>query len=317
MNMKIHCNSSVSLKLDSKVDAIVTDPPYGINYDDWDKYDNCVSFDKNTWREISDNLKPGGYLAIFGAARTFHRLVVAVEDAGLDIRDQLLWLHSMGMPKSSNVGKKLSEWEGWGTGLKPCYEPILLAQKPISEKSIVKKLEKHGVGAINIDASRLPCGRWPGNVLHDGSNEIEKEFAKYGQRGNGWSRNYGTEDYQGRQYKGGVFGGGRFLGNTTYADKGTASRFFYNVKSSVKERTHNRTIKNDHPTVKPIDVMKYIIKMVTPTNGIVYDPFTGSGTTLVACKELGYKYVGCEMEQKYVDIANERLNKVNNLESIF
>ena len=156
---------------------------------------------------------------------------------------------------------------------------------------------------------------WPGNVLHDGSDEIEEEFAKYGEKGNGWSRNYGTEDYQGRQYKGGKFGGGRFLGNTTYADSGTASRFFYNVKASVKEKTHGRTIENSHPTVKPIDVMKYFIKMITPKNGIVYDPFIGSGTTLVACKELGYKYVGCELEQKYIDIANKRLKQINNLEN--
>ena len=156
---KVHCNNSVQLKLGYQVDAIVTDPPYGINYDKWDKYEDCVSFNKNTWKNISENLKPGGYLAIFGAARTFHRLVCAVEDAGLDIRDQLLWLHSMGMPKSSNIGKKLPEWEGWGTGLKPCYEPILLAQKKCVEKTIVKNVEKHGVGAINIYASRTPEGR--------------------------------------------------------------------------------------------------------------------------------------------------------------
>lgn len=311
---KVYCDNSTSLKLENQVDTIVTDPPYGINYDDWDKYDNCVSFNKDTWKNISENLKPGGYLAIFGASRTFHRLVVAVEDSGLNIRDQILWLYSMGMPKSSNIGKKLPEWEGWGTGLKPCYEPILLAQKPIQESTIVKNVAKHGVGGINIDESRLPCGRWPGNVLHDGSDEIEEEFAKYGERGNGWSRNYGTEDYQGRQYKGGTFGGGGFLGNTTYADKGTASRFFYNVKASVKERTHNRTIENNHPTVKPIDVMKYIIKMVTPKEGVVYDPFAGSGTTLVACKELGYNYVGCEQEQDYVDIINKRLDKINTLQ---
>ena len=314
---KVYCSNSVQFNLDYQVDAIVTDPPYGINYDEWDKYDNCVSFDQNTWKNISENLKPGGYLAIFGAARTFHRLVCAVEDSGLDIRDQLMWLHSMGMPKSSNIGKKLSEWKGWGTGLKPCYEPILLAQKPHSEKSIVKNIEKHGVGAINIDESRLPCGRWPGKVLHDGSEEIENEFDKYGERGNNWSRNYGTEDYQGRQYKGGVFGGGRFLGNTTYADKGTASRFFYNVKASVKEKTHDRTIENNHPTVKPIDVMKYIIKMITPKDGIVFDPFAGSGTTLVACKELGYSFVGCEIEQKYIDIVNKRLSKINPLDVFF
>lgn len=304
---QVYNQSCIELTIENKVDSIVTDPPYGIDFDNWDKYEGCVSFQSDTWSKLSENLKDGSYLAIFGAARTFHRLVVAVEDAGLLIRDQLLWLHSMGMPKSSNIGKKLPEWKGWGTGLKPCYEPILLAQKPISEKTILKNVEKHGVGAINIDASRLPCGRWPGNVMHDGSVEIEAEFEKYGEKGNGWNRNYGTEDYQGRQYGGGTFGGGRFLGNTTYADKGTASRFYYCTKASVKEKTNNRTITNNHPTVKPLEIMKYLIQMITPPNGTVYDPFSGSGTTLLACKQLGFNYVGCEIDEQYYNTIIERI----------
>ena len=312
---QVYCKDSSKLNLDYKVDSIVTDPPYGIGFDKWDSYDNCVSFKKDTWKNISKNLKPGGYLAIFGSSRTFHRLVCAVEDSGLIIRDQMMWLHSMGMPKSSNIGKKIKEWEGWGTGLKPCYEPVLLAQKPRDKKNIVDNIIEHGVGAINIDESRLPCGRWPGNVLHDGSDEVEKEFDKYGERGNGWSRNYGVEDYQGRQYKGGSFGGGRFLGNTTYAETETASRFFYCVKASKKEKTHNRKIENNHPTVKPINLMKYFIKLVTPKNGIVYDPFSGSGTTLVACKELGQNFVGCELNKKYIKIINDRLSQIKNLEN--
>lgn len=296
-----------------KLDAIVTDPPYGINYQNniWDEYKTCVSFKKETWETLSSILKPGGYIAIFGATRTFHRLVSSVEDAGLIIKDQLLWLYGQGMPKSSNIGKKLPEWEGWGTGLKPCYEPIILAQKPIKENTIVKNVEKHGVGAINIEESRLESGRWPGNILHDGSDEVEEMFSQFGERGNGWSRNYGVEDYQGRQYGGGVFGGGGYIGNTTYCDTGTASRFFYSTKSSVKERTHNRTIENNHPTVKNLELMKYIIKLITPKNGIVYDPFAGSGTTLVAAKELGYKFLGVEMEKEYYDICLSRLSKTN------
>ena len=146
-------------------DAIVTDPPYGIEYlgNSWDSYKNCVAFKEETWRSISKTLKPGGHLLIFGASKTFHRLTCAVEDSGLRIKDVLMWLYGQGMPKSQNMGKKNSDWEGWGTGLKPCYEPILLAQKPIEEKTIVKNLEKHGVGAINIEESRLNSGRWPGN----------------------------------------------------------------------------------------------------------------------------------------------------------
>lgn len=293
-------------------DAVVTDPPYGIEYlgNSWDSYKNCVAFKEETWKSISKTLKPGGYLLIFGASKTFHRLVCAVEDSGLKIKDVLMWLYGQGMPKSQNMGKKNSDWEGWGTGLKPCYEPILLAQKPIEEKTIVKNLDKYGVGAINIEESRLNSGRWPGNVIHDGSDEVEEQFAKFGERGNGWARNYGVEDYQGRQYGGGVFGGGGYIGDTTYCDEGTASRFFYSTKSSVKERTHNRTIKNDHPTVKNLELMKYLIKLVTPTGGTVYDPFAGSGTTLIAAKDLGFDSFGVEMSEEYCKIIKDRIDKV-------
>ena len=314
---KVYCKDSVefSKECDIKVDSIVTDPPYGIDYlnKDWDSYQDCVSFRTDTWEAVSDILKPGGHLLIFGASRTFHRLVCAVEDSSLKIKDQLMWLYGQGMPKSHNIGKKLPEWEGWGTGLKPCYEPILLAQKPISEKNIVENVKEHGVGGINIDDTRVggKDGRWPGNVLHDGSDEVEKEFDKFGQRGNNWSRNYGVEDYQGRQYGGGVFGGGGYIGHTTYADKGTASRFFYSVKSSVKERTHNRTIENDHPTVKNLELMKYLVKLVTPKGGIVYDPFSGSGTTLLAAKELGFNFIGSELDRHYVDITEQRLKTLD------
>ena len=293
-------------------DAVVTDPPYGIEYlgNSWDSYKNCVAFKEETWRSISKTLKPGGYLLIFGASKTFHRLTCAVEDSGLKIKDVLMWLYGQGMPKSQNMGKKNSDWEGWGTGLKPCYEPILLAQKPIEEKTIIKNLEKHGVGAINIEESRLDSGRWPGNVIHDGSDEVEEQFAKFGERGNGWSRNYGVEDYQGRQYGGGVFGGGGYIGETTYCDEGTASRFFYSTKSSVKERTHNRTVENNHPTVKILELMKYLIKLITPTGGTVYDPFAGSGTTLIAAKDAGFNSVGVEMSEEYCEIIKNRISQV-------
>tara|TARA_B100001094_G_scaffold219617_1_gene213724 strand:+ start:672 stop:1646 length:975 start_codon:yes stop_codon:yes gene_type:complete len=293
-------------------DSVVTDPPYGIEYlgNSWDSYKNCVAFKEETWKSISKTLKPGGYLLIFGASKTFHRLVCAVEDSGLKIKDVLMWLYGQGMPKSQNMGKKNSDWEGWGTGLKPCYEPILLAQKPIEEKTIVKNLDKYGVGAINIEESRLNSGRWPGNVIHDGSDEVEEQFAKFGERGNGWARNYGVEDYQGRQYGGGVFGGGGYIGDTTYCDEGTASRFFYSTKSSVKERTHNRTIENNHPTVKNMELMKYLIKLVTPAGGTVYDPFAGSGTTLISAKDIGYNSVGVEMSEKYCEIIKNRISQV-------
>ena len=163
---------------------------------------------------------------------------------------------------------------------------------------------------MNIEESRLDSGRWPGNVIHDGSDEVEEQFAKFGDRGNGWSRNYGVEDYQGRQYGGGVFGGGGYIGETTYCDEGTASRFFYSTKSSVKERTHNRTIENDHPTVKNLELMKYLIKLITPTGGTVFDPFAGSGTTLIAAKDIGFDSVGVEMSEEYCEIIKNRISQV-------
>ncbi len=148
-------------------DSIVTDPPYGIEYlgNSWDSYQNCVAFKSETWESIAKTLKPGGHLLIFGASKTFHRLTCAVEDSGLRIKDVLMWLYGQGMPKSQNIGKKDPKWEGWGTGLKPCYEPILLAQKPISEKTIVKNCQEHGVGGINIEESRLESGRWAGECI--------------------------------------------------------------------------------------------------------------------------------------------------------
>ena len=297
---------------EGQFDSVVTDPPYGIEYlgNDWDSYQNCIAFKSSTWESISRVLKPGGYMLIFGASKTFHRLTCAVEDSGLKIRDVLMWLYGQGMPKSQNIGKKDPNWEGWGTGLKPCYEPILLAQKPISEKTIVKNFQKHGVGGINIEDTRLESGRWAGNVLHDGSDEVEEQFGKFGERGNGWNRNYGVEDYQGRQYGGGVFGGGGYIGDTTYCDEGTASRFFYSTKSSVKERTHNRTIENNHPTVKNMELMKYLIKLVTPKGGTVYDPFAGSGTTLIAAKELEVNSVGVELSEEYCKIIQDRIDAV-------
>lgn len=297
---------------DGQFDSIVTDPPYGIEYlgNAWDSYQDCVAFQKSTWESISKTLKPGGYLAIFGAPKTFHRLTCAVEDSGLKIKDVLMWLYGQGMPKSQNIGKKDPNFEGWGTGLKPCYEPILLAQKPISEKTIVKNFQKHGVGGINVEECKLESGRWAGNVLHDGSDAVEQEFEKFGKKGNGWKRNYGTEDYQGRQYGGGVFGGGGYIGDTTYCDDGTASRFFYSTKSSVKERTHNRTIENNHPTVKNLELMKYLIKLITPKDGVVYDPFAGSGTTLIAAKELGFDSLGVELSEEYCKIIHDRIDAV-------
>ena len=151
---------------DNSIDSVVTDPPYGLSAarnsghkskggfmgKKWDYDVPSVEL----WTEVLRVLKPGGHLLSFGGTRTYHRMVVNIEDAGFEIRDQIQWLYGSGFPKSHNVGKKLDDWDGWGTALKPANEPIVLARKPLSEKTVVKNVLKWGTGAINIDACRIP-----------------------------------------------------------------------------------------------------------------------------------------------------------------
>mgnify|MGYP001478575738 CR=1 FL=1 len=144
-----------------QVDSVVTDPPYELGFmgRSWDS--TGIAFQKETWELAYKLLKPGGHLLAFSASRNYHRMAVAIEDVGFEIRDQMMWLYGSGFPKSMNVGKAFdkklgnSEWEGWGTALKPAHEPIVMARKPLSEKSIVDNVLKHGTGAINIDECRI------------------------------------------------------------------------------------------------------------------------------------------------------------------
>ena len=229
-------------------------------------------------------------MAFFGS-RTYHRGVIAIEDAGFEIRDQIMWLYGSGFPKSHNIG------DGWGTALKPAHEPVVVARKPIEEKNIAANVLKYGTGAINIDESRVDggsrplrevaplrddvkynsnslagrvdgslqsskavgettLGRWPANVIHDGAIDIEE------------------------------------------------GRFFYCAKASKSDRDEG----NNHPTVKPTDLMKYLVKLVTQKDGIVLDPFMGSGTTGVACKNLNRNFIGIEKDDNYFKIASDRIN---------
>jgi site-specific DNA-methyltransferase (adenine-specific) len=232
-----------------------------------------------------------------------------------------------------------NDYEGWGTALKPAHEPICMARKPLSEKSIAENVLRWGTGGINIDESRIASevrttpihsddikddttmfglhktiqhervetteGRFPANIMFD--EEAGKLLDEQsGERGNRWKKNYGKEDYEGLQYSSStqqcVFGGG-YSGNNTYADKGGASRFFYSAKVSKKERGDG----NVHPTVKPIAVMEYLIKMVTPKGGVVLDCFMGSGSTGIAAKNLGFDFIGIEKEEEYMEIAKQRI----------
>jgi site-specific DNA-methyltransferase (adenine-specific) len=319
----------------NSIDSVVTDPPYELGFMG-KKWDNTgIAYDTSMWAEVLRVLKPGGHLLAFGGTRTYHRMAVAIEDAGFEIRDSIHWIYGSGFPKSLDLSKAIDKtnderWEGWGTALKPAHEPIVVARKPLIGTVAANVLE-YGTGAINIDGCRIgdPPGRWPANVIHDGSDEITAMFPE---AGNKWKRNYGEEDYKGRQYNGGTFGGGGYIGNSTYADSGSAARFFYAAKASRAERNAGldklpqRDVHrygagigegkdpnapardtNFHPTVKPLALMRYLLKLVTPPNGITLDPFAGSGTTLAAAIHEGFNSIGIELTPEYHPIIQARI----------
>jgi len=360
-------------KLDeSSVDAVVTDPPYGISFmgQKWD-YDVPATA---TWEQVFRVLKPGGHLLCFAGTRTQHRMAVNIEDAGFEIRDMIAWVYGSGFPKSHNIGKAVdklqgnerefvsenpanrpynltkgetstgwkspprpdktkgnSPYEGWGTALKPALEPITVARKPF-KGTVAKNVLKWGTGGINIDGCRVkyevgevdfskrqrqqadpkekgwsghvaqvgtniqmfkPQGRFPANLIHDGSDEVLDLFPE---TKTGKVASHSTK---------GMWGSGA---DTSYQDidnGGSAARFFYCAKASKSERNGG----NNHPTVKPIKLMQYLVRLVTPKDGTVLDPFMGSGTTGIACRKEGFDFIGIELDEDYFEIAKARIEK--------
>lgn len=299
-------------KLDeNSVDAIVTDPPYELNFmgKGWDNAG--VSFNKETWQKCLRVLKPGGYLLAFGGTRTYHRIACAVEDAGFEIRDCVLWVYGSGFPKSMNIGlavdKKLgneskvvgtgksgsaqthtrcmnsqtkegkdvfggeydikeaqNEWKGWGSALKPSYEPIIVARKPF-KGSLVDNVLKYGVGGLNIDECRVGepykyhikesgfgdnfmddnwkpsgkeydkevSGRFPANtILTYDEDDYEEVCGGFPQSKGGSGKGFKKDDY-GFGETATNFGRGDFK---PYNDNGSASRYFYCAKASRRDR---------------------------------------------------------------------------------
>lgn len=320
---------------DNYVDSIVTDPPYGLSFMG-KKWDYDVP-EQAIWEECLRVLKPGGHLLAFAGTRTQHRMAVRIEDAGFEIRDMIAWVYGSGVPKSLDVSKAIDkaagaerkvvgenpnhrtisdvkcarvyqgrntcaavitapatddarQWQGWGTALKPALEPITVARKPFKGTVAANVLE-WGAGAINIDGCRVatvddlvsrsryaasantfnasavqrqqiaqPVGRWPANLIHDGSDETTELL-------------------------------------------GAAARFFYCAKASKKDRGEG----NNHPTVKPTDLMAYLCRLVTPPDGVVLDPFMGSGSTGKAAVREGFRFIGIEVDAEYLAIAEARI----------
>jgi len=410
------CIAAMKEMPDNSVDSIVTDPPYELGFmgKSWDS--SGIAFNVDVWTEALRVLKPGGHLIAFSGSRTYHRMAVAIEDAGFEIRDQIMWIYGSGFPKSHNIAKAIQkdngvepigfkenkdakflgenwnstprqlfmpelegtakQWDGWGTALKPAHEPMVLARKPLIG-TVANNVLTYGTGGLNIEATRVPSddgfekawdkpvttnisadggkyisegakhtvdlgdykpsGRWPANIIHDGSDEVVELFpdskGKVGMSKQASSR--------------GLYEGGKSLGDTKIndgiADLGSAARFFYCAKASKRDRNEgldgfeakqtfslnaggreDKTANGDwddvtkrwisqpkanhHPTVKPTSLMQYLVRLVTPPNGTVLDPFMGSGSTGKACAYEGFDFVGIEQSEEYIKIAEARIN---------
>ena len=412
-----------------QVESVVTDPPYELGFmgKSWDA--SGIAFDKKTWELAFQLLKPGGHLLAFSASRNYHRMAVAVEDAGFEIRDQIMWIYGSGFPKSLDIGKGVdkkqgndrevvgtiergsvedaiakgvgytadpanqnnkaifgygtetvtkgnSEWEGWGTALKPAHEPIVMARKPL-EGTVVDNVLEHGVGGINIDGCRIDLdgdykskangrpsltglgdnydsekantpdtiGRFPANVMHDGSDVVQDIFPKTAKSsGGGGSKTVSPSD---NVYQGG-WGHKEYDKTVGFGDEGSASRYFYCPKVSKSERNQGldnfvkknkvfngqssnaskdmkgveqkfttKPSANIHPTVKPVELMKYLCRLVTPKGGTVLDPFMGSGSTGMAAKDEGFDFIGIEKEKEYFEISEQRIKTTAPLSEFF
>lgn len=278
---------------DNSVSSVVTDPPYEIGFAGFGWDSTGVAADVALWNEVLRVLKPGGHLVSFGAPRTYHRMATAVEDAGFEIRDQIMWVFGSGVPKALKLGGR---WHGWSTALKPAHEPVVVARKPLSEGTVDANVKRWGTGAINVDSCRVKCSdtlespRWPANVIHDGSDEVVAHFP---------------------------------------VDRDTAARFFYCAKASRTDRDEgvgtpprndgsgagrppgfmraSANTRNFHPTVKPTELMRYLVRLVTPPGGTVLDPFMGSGSTGKAAIMEGCRFIGIEQKADYADIARARV----------
>ena len=409
---------------ENSVDAIVTDPPYELGFmgKSWDS--SGVAFQKETWEKCLKVLKPGGHILAFGGSRTFYRIACAIEDAGFEIRDTIMWLYGSGFPKSLNIGlavdkkngvesevvgkgksgvssrayqseelttageyeikEACNKWSGWGTALKPSFEPIIVARKPFNG-SLVDNVLKHGVGGYNIDECRIetnddlnggayrgkntrqqedatsyyikspkldgkeykkPEGRFPANtILTYDETDFDEVCGGFPNSGNGNGK--GAYSYKGVEYHNkdtSMFNGDKPQSPSNYNDSGSASRYFYCAKASKEDREEGceelemkvlhrvnsgdleneerfKPVprKNAHPTVKPTDLMQYLIRLVTPNGGTILDPFNGSGSTGKAVMyenykhDKDYRYIGIELTEEYLPVSKARIEYVCNL----
>ena len=428
----------------NSIDSIITDPPYGLTSitkrfgkedsaecqygkdgsfqrlskgfmgKEWDG--SGIEYNIETWEKCYEVLKPGGYLLAFGGSRTFHRIACAIEDAGFEIRDTIMWLYGSGFPKSHNIGldidklngcpdrghriaianrhhpdgtlepngenlppyetktEEAHKWKGWGTALKPSFEPIIVARKPL-EGTVAKNCLKWGVGGINIDECRVGneemkaqvsgktsrafqsektttaggkgidhIGRFPANtIITYDETDFEEVCGGFPNTKSNYEKPNANHTFKGN--KDAFTYGYKMRYGSGYEDSGSAARYFYCAKASKKDRdegldTFNEEKVNDgrqtpidnafqrgetlrrntHPTVKPTELMQYLVRLVTPNGATILDPFNGSGSTGKAVmyenkeRNKNYKYIGIELTEEYLPISKARIEYVCNLE---
>jgi site-specific DNA-methyltransferase (adenine-specific) len=293
--------------LPDSVDAVVTDAPYGLEFmgKDWDFGVPGAIY----WEEALRVAKPGAHLLCFGGSRTFHRLACNIEDAGWEIRDCLMWLSS-GFPKGTNMEKAVAKhdaeeakkWHGWNTQLKPAFEPVIMARKP-PRGTTVSNVMAYGTGALNVEACKVGD-----EVISYGPKKAEDCHAFEPKMGKHTIRRSGFEGstHQGRWPANVIIDEGVSAMIDEQAGRPVA-RFYYCYKASIDERDEGLEDGNIHPTVKPVALMRYLCRLVTPPNGIVLDPFCGSGSTLVAAQEEGFHYIGIDIKEEYIKTAEKRL----------
>lgn len=306
------CRDVLRVLPDNSIDSVVCDPPYDLNIlnKKWDR--TRVAFDVSLWQQVLRVVKPGAHILVFGHPRTYHRMACAVEDAGFRVRDQVQWLTGQGWPKGKN-----NLDDGLGTGLKCAAEPICLARKPLSERTLEANIARWGTGALNIEVSRIPSGggtsRWPSNLLLEhgfGCTDLECEDGCPIVELNVQSGYSETKRIEKPSNCGGDTWGGTIQtkrGARGHTDAGGASRFFWCSKPSPNERTANDTVENEHVSVKPVRLMAYLCRLVTPPEGLVLDPFMGSGSTGVAAVQEGFALIGIESDLQSFETAVGRI----------
>ena len=390
----------------NSIDSIITDPPYELNFmgKGWDN--SGIAFQSDTWEKCYEVLKPGGYLLAFGGSRTFHRIACAIEDAGFEIRDTIMWLYGSGFPKSMSLGKVIEgkqvlgsanvrdikkldgekevvgggwnsneveqgkrnqeyeqiktnvnyttelgkKWNGWGTALKPSFEPIIVARKPF-KGSLVDNVIENGVGGINVDECRVGTekmkaqvsgktsrafqseatttaggkgedhiGRFPANTIltYDETPSDERLRYFYCAKASKKDRDEGLDEFEEKpktltENKGRTFNdrcaicGKKFIGSP---------ETICHCENPITDKSKSAMSKNTHPTVKPTTLMQYLIRLVTPNDGVILDPFNGSGSTGKAVmyenreRNKNYKYIGIELTEEYLPISKARIEYV-------